>query len=194
MLQLFFFLLLLLSLLQLLLPLLHTNYITCKWWPRDIPDLPLSACETQLDPHPYLAFSSGSTTSCKQYQCRWLYILTEQAMLQVNIHCVQCCVNICRTHIRYLNTVLRKIVHRIPTKVQPKFKSIYKNINIHSGFYWSKRWRGGSGISWTICKSFGPRFRQITTPVPHNSAFTGRIPFLPPKEQRQSTEGIFSLR
>jgi len=32
----------------------------------------------------------------------------------------------------------------------------------HSGFYWSKRWLGGSGISWTICKSFAPRFRQIT--------------------------------
>jgi len=37
--------------------------------------------------------------------------------------------------------------------------------------YWSKRWRGGSGISWTICKSFAPRSRQITTPVPHHSVF-----------------------
>ena len=31
----------------------------------------------------------------------------------------------------------------------------------HSGFYWSKRWWGGSGISWTICKSFAPHSRQI---------------------------------
>jgi len=37
--------------------------------------------------------------------------------------------------------------------------------------YWSKRWRGGSGISWTICKSFAPCPRQITTPVPHHSVF-----------------------
>jgi len=32
--------------------------------------------------------------------------------------------------------------------------------------------------------------RQITMPVPHLlSFFTGRMPFLPPKQQRQSTEG-----
>jgi len=30
----------------------------------------------------------------------------------------------------------------------------------HSGFYWSKKW-SDSGISWTICKSFAPRSRQI---------------------------------
>ena len=46
----------------------------------------------------------------------------------------------------------------------------------------------GSGISWTICKS-APRSRQITTPAPHYSAFTGRMLFLPPNQQRQSTEG-----
>jgi len=50
----------------------------------------------------------------------------------------------------------------------------------HSGFYWSKRWRGGSGISWTICKSF------VTTPVPHHSVFTCRMPLLPPNQRRQS--------
>jgi len=47
----------------------------------------------------------------------------------------------------------------------------------------------GNGISWAICKS-APRSRQTTTPVPHHSVFTGRIPFLPPNQQRQSTEGI----
>ena len=45
-----------------------------------------------------------------------------------------------------------------------------------------------SGISWAICKS-APRSRQITTPAPHHSVFTGRMPFLPPSQQRQSTEG-----
>jgi len=29
----------------------------------------------------------------------------------------------------------------------------------HSGFYWRKRWWGGSRISWTICKSFALRSR-----------------------------------
>ena len=48
---------------------------------------------------------------------------------------------------------------------------------------------GGRGISWAICKS-APRSRQITMPAPHHSVFTGRMPFLPPNQQRQSTEGI----
>ena len=47
----------------------------------------------------------------------------------------------------------------------------------------------GSGISWAICKS-APRSRQITMSVLHHSKFfTGRMPFLPPNQQRQSTEG-----
>jgi len=47
----------------------------------------------------------------------------------------------------------------------------------------------GSGISWAICKS-APRSRQIAMPAPHRSVFTGRMPFLPPSQQRQSAEGI----
>ena len=46
----------------------------------------------------------------------------------------------------------------------------------------------GSGISWVICKS-APCCRKIATPAPHHSVFTGRMPFLPPNQQRQSTEG-----
>jgi len=46
----------------------------------------------------------------------------------------------------------------------------------------------GSGTSWAICKS-APRSRQITMPAPHHSVFTGRMPFLPPNRQHQSTEG-----
>ena len=47
----------------------------------------------------------------------------------------------------------------------------------------------GSNISWAICKS-APRSRQITTPATHHSVFTGLMPFLPPNQQHQSTEGI----
>ena len=48
----------------------------------------------------------------------------------------------------------------------------------------------GSGISWAICKS-ASRSRQITMPAPHYSSFfTGWMPFLPPNQQCQSTEGI----
>ena len=48
----------------------------------------------------------------------------------------------------------------------------------------------GSGICWVICKS-APRPRQITTSAPHHSVFTGRMPFLPPYQQRQSTDGKY---
>jgi len=39
-----------------------------------------------------------------------------------------------------------------------------------------------------ICKS-AARSRQITMPAPHHSVFTGRMPFLPPNQHCQSTEG-----
>ena len=48
---------------------------------------------------------------------------------------------------------------------------------------------GRSGISWTICKQSAPRSRQITTSTPHHSIFTGRMLFLTPNQQCQSTEG-----
>jgi len=34
-----------------------------------------------------------------------------------------------------------------------------------------------------------PLSRRITMPTPHHSVFTGRMPFLPSDQQRQSTEG-----
>jgi len=46
----------------------------------------------------------------------------------------------------------------------------------------------GSGVSWAICKS-APRSRQITRQYPTTLFFTGRMPFLPPNQLRQSTEG-----
>ena len=51
----------------------------------------------------------------------------------------------------------------------------------------------GSGITWAICKS-APCSRQITMPAPHHSVFYKLVPFLPPNQQRQCTEGkIFAL-
>ena len=47
----------------------------------------------------------------------------------------------------------------------------------------------GSGISWAICKS-APRNRTDShASTPTTLFFTGRMPFLPPNQQRQSTEG-----
>jgi len=46
------------------------------------------------------------------------------------------------------------------------------------------------GYSWTVCKQFAPRSRQITTTTRHLSIFTGRILFLTPNQPCQSTEEI----
>ena len=46
----------------------------------------------------------------------------------------------------------------------------------------------GSGISWAICKS-APRSRQPRQ-HPTTRFFTDRMPFLPPNQQCQSTEGM----
>ena len=46
----------------------------------------------------------------------------------------------------------------------------------------------GSGISWAICKS-APCSKQTPCQHPTTRFFTGRMPFLPPNQQRQSTEG-----
>ena len=45
----------------------------------------------------------------------------------------------------------------------------------------------GSGISWAICKS-APCSKQTPCQHPTTQFFTGRMPFLPPNQQRQSTE------
>ena len=47
----------------------------------------------------------------------------------------------------------------------------------------------GSGIGWTTRKQSAPRSRQMTTPTPHHSIFTGRMLFLMTNQHRQSTEG-----
>ena len=51
----------------------------------------------------------------------------------------------------------------------------------------------GSSISWIICKQSAPHSRQISTPTPHQSIFTGRMLFLTPNQQCQSTEGTTNL-
>ena len=46
----------------------------------------------------------------------------------------------------------------------------------------------GSGIIWAICKSAPSPQTDNHTSIPPLSFFTGRLPFLPPNEQHQSTE------
>jgi len=52
---------------------------------------------------------------------------------------------------------------------------------------------GGSDVSWTICKSFALRSRQTTTQHVFTYFFTGRMLFLRPNQQCQSTEAFYNL-
>jgi len=46
----------------------------------------------------------------------------------------------------------------------------------------------GDGISWAV-GIYLHLAADITTPAPHHTVFTGRMPCLTPNQQRQSTEG-----
>jgi len=65
-----------------------------------------------------------------------------------------------------------------------------KNCKTTSWFLLKQETVSGSGISWDVCKS-APCSRQITTPTPHHSIFTGRMPFLMPNQQCQTIEGKY---
>jgi len=70
--------------------------------------------------------------------------------------------------------------------------SQYQKGKTNLDFFLKQETVSGSGISWAICKS-APCSKQITTPAPHRSVFTGRMPFLPPNQQCQSTEDIQAI-
>ena len=102
--------------------------------------------------------------SCELFDSVFSYSITPQLIIQI-------------TH----NTRLRALCPGQPRWASTrKVKPIWILLN--------RETLSGSGISWAICKS-APRSRQITTPASHHSVFTGRMPFLPPNQQRQSTEG-----
>ena len=98
-----------------------------------------------------------------------------------------CLLPITHTHTHtHTHTRLTALCRDCPGEPVQKGKT-----NLHFTEARDSEWQCGSGISWAICKS-APHSRQITTPAPHHSVFfTGRMPFLPPSQQRQSTEGTY---
>ena len=107
---------------------------------------------------------------------------------------ISCCIKLLLLLILLLLLLLLLLIHPFNgLSSRTTWVSWHQKGNPFS-FYWSERWWGGSGTSWTICKSFAPCSRQITMPVPHHSVFTGRMPFLPPNQQHQSTEGSQSIK
>ena len=118
-------------------------------------------------------------------------IFSEFTLYSIVFKCVMCCLN------RFCLSVNCMKMFGIILHTHTRLTALFKGL---------PRWAGtrkvkpiwillkqeavsGSGISWAICKS-APRCRQTTTPAPRHSFFTGRMPFLPPNQQRQSTEGI----
>jgi len=65
----------------------------------------------------------------------------------------------------------RQIDTRLTATFQDNLGNLISESLDQSGFWWSERQWGGSGISWTICKSFAPRSRQMTTPAPQHLIF-----------------------
>jgi len=138
----------------------------------------------------YVTLVLNSLSSCTYNQTSdiWslgciLYELTTlkrafEAPVSVSIHChysTACC--ILYTHMHLFLGLARWAGTR---KVKPIWILLMEEIV------------SGSGISWAICKS-APRSRQITMSAPHHSVFTGWMPFLPPNQQHQSTEGNYII-
>ena len=160
----------------------------------------------------------------KMLHCKFQTVyLGNQSVLQLQCphhNCFNAMVSLTQWRIHFVNSIVlfNKLIHDSQTTQSPSCFSLMASWNTyihtyihltaffpgqpgwaairkvnHSGFYWSKRWWGG--ISWTICKSFVPHSRQITTPLLHHSIFYG--PYALPDTQptvskhwrRQSTEG-----
>jgi len=52
----------------------------------------------------------------------------------------------------------------------------------------------GSGINWTMYKQSASHSRQITTPTPHHSSFTGRMLSLAPNRVKTLKAQILNYR
>jgi len=99
--------------------------------------------------------------------------------------------------IRFSRTAFRHTHTHTPTHTQPfngPLSGVYPSEPVPEKVkpIWillKQETASGSGISLAICKS-APRSRQTTTPAPHHSVFYRPDAFLPPNQQRQSTEGI----
>jgi len=52
----------------------------------------------------------------------------------------------------------------------------------------------GSGINWTMCKQSASHSRQITTPTPHHSIFTGWMLSLTPDRVKTLKAQILNYR
>ena len=112
---------------------------------------------------------------CPSLQKNYLKIATVQMSVSSLVECTQnTCTRAFKGSLSGTTRVSRKVNRKVTRKVTPIW-ILLKQETV-----------SGNGISWA--KS-APCSRQITTPAPHHSVFTGQMPFLPPNQQRQSTGG-----
>jgi len=122
--------------------------------------------ETSISREPRNLTSTGSAFCCGRCLARG-NLLTEV----FHVHYVAAIIvtELLVFNLMYINTCLWAYFSGWPGKLAPT------KLN-HSGFYWSKRWWGGTGISLTICKSFASRFIQMTMPAPHHLTLSHLTP------------------
>jgi len=112
-----------------------------------------------------------------------------------NVKCWLSCINTCACHVYFTINLLTHLLayywhHPFNgplsrTTWVSRYKKGKTSLNLKEARYDGVL--GCSGISWTTCKQSAPRSRQITTPTPHHSIFTGRTLFLMPSQQHQSS-------
>ena len=126
-----------------------------------------------------LVTNTVSKVTCYCSVWHWSWSLTD---LQLKYNCyfgvVKCTVLNTHTHTHTRFYVPQDFVRDYPGELVPEPIWILLKQETASG----------SDISWAICKS-APCPWEITTPASHHSGLTGWVSFLPPNQQRQSTEG-----
>jgi len=128
----------------------------------------------------------------RSIQCTWL-CTAHKTNISVNIHnhCVRNfhCIPVC---FKTISLIINTHTHTHTRARARAFNGPFPGLSGWAGTrkvkaIWillKQETVSGSSISWAICKS-ASRSRQTTTPAPHHPVFTGRIPFLPPNQQRQ---------
>ena len=142
----------------------------------------IRSINTLLDSSPCWKYSSSST----QVPSSSSTTLTMSPESTPNFLFATCNIN---NHIDYHQHLIHTHTHTRLTALCPELPGWAGIIKVKTIWILLKQETvSGSGISWATCKS-APPSRQITTPAPHHSVFTGRMPFLLPNQQHQSTEG-----
>ena len=137
--------------------------------------------------------------NCQSTQC--MLLTTADVAKKLRLHCLSGKILLSEIEVATVlvlcHSVLRLSVCVCLTHIHTRLMAIFPGLPGWAGTRKAKPiWIllkrvtvSGSGVSWNICKS-APRSRQTTTPTPHHSFFSGRMPFLPLNQQRQSTEGM----